>query len=159
MKNIIRLLSLSVALLFTVACGSGAEKKSAPASSDNGGTQSMSLTGWESGKGGNPIPPNWQPMFRWVANGEVDSMYRIFTDGMHFMIAEQGAATPQQARDMLRGFYRDNKPISFSYKHNGQSQSGLAQYAIGELATDKTNYRVTMVLQNGFIISLEYELL
>lgn len=109
-------------------------------------------------KDNNPIPEQWRPMFQYVANAEVDNMYPLFTDGMHFMVNEKLANTPAEARDMLRTFYRENKPASFRYLHNGESKSGLAQYAIGELTTGNTNYRVTMVMQNNQLISLEYEL-
>lgn len=106
----------------------------------------------------NPIPLQWRPMFKYVANAEVDNMFPLFTEGMHFMVNDELANTPAEARDLLRTFYRENKPASFRYLHNGESKSGMAQYAIGELSTDNTNYRVTMVMQDDRLISLEYEL-
>ena len=124
----------------------------------NSNVNEQSLVQSGKAKDNNPIPEQWRPMFQYVANAEVDNMYPLFTDGMHFMVNEELASTPAEARDMLRTFYRENKPASFRYLHNGESKSGLAQYAIGELATGNTNYRVTMVMQNNQLISLEYEL-
>ena len=114
--------------------------------------------GWSRTDDDNPIPPNWRPIFRWVANGAVDSLGRLFTEGMYFALQDNISTSPQEARSRLSRFYRENPPRSFAYKHHGQSSSGIAQYAIGELATANTNYRVTVVIQHGLVVSMDIEL-
>ena len=161
MNKVIYLLLGTLSLIMLQACGQDPKKETGEDTSAeaSGGVQVMSTDpGWSLSPDQNPIPPLWRPYFRWVANGEVDSLYMLFSDGMYFAVNESNAQTPQEARGMLFNFYRQNKPLSFTYKHNGQSQSGIAQYAIGELATAQTNYRVTIVVQHGSIVSLDYEL-
>jgi hypothetical protein len=153
MKNLIWILLMSCTLFLGACAGEDRNK-----AGDSNVNQQSLVKGSKTKNDKNPIPPQWRPMFNHVANGEIDSMFPLFTDGMHFMINEQPANSPTEARNMLRTFYRENKPTSFRYLHNGESKSGLAQYAIGELDTDNSTYRVTMVMQNSQLISLEYEL-
>lgn len=153
-----RYLLFTAALLILGSLVSCGQEKEATASQEvTEGSMKIELPTGEANNG-NPIPLMWRPMFRWVANAEVDSLGSLFSQGMYFAIKDQGVNDPNIAYSRLKKFYQDNRPISFTYKHNGSSNSGLAQYAIGELATDKTNYRVTMVLQEGRIVTLDFEL-
>lgn len=148
------------AILFMGCKQETASKAEKPATEQSSGyaMQLSSHPGWSNTDDTNPIPPNWRPIFRWVANAEVDSLSMIFSEGMYFSIQEMVSPSPEAAKVRLAQFYRDNPPLSFSYLHHGQSNSGIAQYAIGELATKNTNYRVTIAIQHGMIVSMDYEL-
>lgn len=158
LRNI--LLLMCAALTFIACKQEGSEKAEKPVAEQSTGysMQLSSHPGWSNSSDTNPIPPNWRPIFRWVANAEVDSLSMIFSEGMYFSIQEMVSPSPEAAKARLAQFYRDNPPISFSYLHHGQSSSGIAQYAIGELATKSTNYRVTIAIQHGMIVSMDYEL-
>ena len=43
---------------------------------------------------------------------------------------------------ILRDFFRDNPPNDFSIIHNGASQDGALQFAIGKYVSGKNNFSV-----------------
>ena len=63
------------------------------------------------------------------------------------MNGEMGTFSKTQAEFILRDFFKDNPPSSFTIVHQGASKGGLP-YAIGQYLSDNKTYRVWMRIKN-----------
>ena len=63
------------------------------------------------------------------------------------MNGEMGTFSKTQAEFILRDFFKDNPPSSFTIVHQGASKGGLP-YAIGQYLSDNKSYRVWMRIKN-----------
>ena len=70
-----------------------------------------------------------------IKSGDVKSLSRSFNNSIDLTVGSQeNTYSKAQAEQVLRDFFNENKPFSFSFIHQGLSKEG-AKYAIGRLTT------------------------
>ena len=82
-----------------------------------------------------------------LKSGYAGALADHFTESIDLtIIDEDGAYSKAQAEQILKKFFEENKPLSFTIKHSGSSQRG-DQYKIGDLKTTKGSYRVSIYIR------------
>ena len=78
-----------------------------------------------------------------LGNGDVPGISIHFGDKVELAIGDKEETLAKaDVETRLREFYATHVPKGFSPKHNGTSKSNESTYTIGELSTDKGDFRV-----------------
>jgi hypothetical protein len=83
--------------------------------------------------------------------GDVETLSKYFADNVEISIQDKEQVYRKgEAIEVMRGFFNNNKPKSFSQVHKGTSRENSDQYCIGNLSASSGNYRVYLYLKvNG----------
>jgi len=77
-----------------------------------------------------------------IQSGNVKGLVKYFSSTIEIRTEEQeGTFSKQQAEIVLRKFFKNNPPKSFTYLHKGVSPGG-AKYAIGNYKSSNMSFRV-----------------
>lgn len=60
--------------------------------------------------------------------------------------SKEGVYSKSQGTQVLKGFFKDNPPKSFSFDFKGK-ESGSSSFAVGLYKTEKTDFRVSFKFQ------------
>lgn len=78
-----------------------------------------------------------------LSKGDVAQISAHFGNTVELSIGDHdGTLTKAEAENRLRDFYTTNVPRGFKPIHTGTSSGNDSTYNIGELTTDKRNFRV-----------------
>ena len=84
-----------------------------------------------------------------LEKGDVEGLAAIFDETIEIRINDvPDLYNIAEAKTKLKQFFTDNKPISFSKKHDGDSKGKDSQYVIGDLKTTGKNFRVYIYFQS-----------
>ena len=94
------------------------------------------------------IPEIFDEVSESIKSGDVKSLSRSFNNSIDLTVGSQeNTYSKAQAEQVLRDFFNENKPSSFSIIHQGLSKEG-AKYAIGQLLTTHgKSYRVYLYIK------------
>jgi hypothetical protein len=74
---------------------------------------------------------------------------------------KEGSFSKAQAEQIVKDFFTQNPPKSFTIKHNGSSNDG-SQYSVGTYITAKSAYRSYFLIKNVsgkfYLLQLQFEL-
>ncbi len=74
---------------------------------------------------------------------------------------KEGSFSKAQAEQIVKDFFAQNQPKSFTIKHNGSSNDG-SQYSVGTYVTAKNTYRSYFLIKNVsgkfYLLQLQFEL-
>ena len=92
-----------------------------------------------------------------LSAGDADALSKFFGDNVEISISDDEQIYPKaKATEIVRGFFTNNKPKSFSQVHKGNSRENSDQYCIGNLAATNGNYRVYLYLKTtGAIVTIQ----
>jgi|SRR5690606_30910443 len=80
--------------------------------------------------------------------GDVTNIARYFENLVEVSISnEQSTYSKTQAERVLDNFFTKNKVRDFVVKHKGNSESSNLLFLIGDLSTDKGEYRVYLMFK------------
>ena len=82
-----------------------------------------------------------------ILAGDAAALGKYFTSSVDITLKNvEDVYSRDQAEVILKRFFSENKPASFVIKHEGKSKREDFYY-IGELTTDKGNYRLSFFLK------------
>ena len=85
---------------------------------------------------------------RAIGNGDADGLGTYFDSSVEIAVLDdENVYSKTQAVNVVRGFFAENKPKSFSQVHKGASKGKDSEYCIGNLVTDSGNYRVYIYMK------------
>ena len=84
--------------------------------------------------------------------GDSRSLARHFNDNIELVVlANENVYSKSQAELILRNFFSENKPIGFDLLHAGGKET---RFAIGNLITEKGDFRIYFLLKQKDSVSL-----
>lgn len=101
------------------------------------------------------------PTFAWVQpdldginqalrSGNADALGTYFGPSVEIAILDvEDRYSKTDAVRVMKDFFAKNRPSSFSPVHQGESKGGNMHYAIGELRSGASSYRVYLLLQES----------
>lgn len=94
------------------------------------------------------VPEIFDDISETIKSGDVSSLSGFFNSTIELTVGSQeNTYSKAQAEQILRDFFSENKPSSFSIIHQGISKEG-AKYAIGSLVTAQgKTYRVYLYIK------------
>lgn len=85
---------------------------------------------------------------RAISAGDAEALGRFFDESVEIAVAdEEDVYDKGKAISIVRNFFAQHKPRSFSQVHQGTSKGNESQYCIGNLVTDSATYRVYLYMQ------------
>ena len=86
-----------------------------------------------------------------ISDGDADALGQYFDQSVEVAVLEQeDVYNKAQAINVVRKFFAQNKPSSFSQVHKGASPNNDSQYCIGNLEEKKKTFRVYIYMKvNG----------
>jgi hypothetical protein len=105
----------------------------------------------------NPIPDDLTTAFQ---KGNSNEISKYFGNSVDLSISgNEGVYSKIQAKLILKTFFLKNQPSDFKVLHNGDSKNN-SHYSIGNLITNKGNYRVYVLYsqQESSITILELKI-
>lgn len=89
------------------------------------------------------------PITRALGNGDAAVLSSYFDATLELaVLEEEGMYNKAQAGQMVRKFFTQHKPTSFTEVHQGASRSSDSQYIIGNLVTNNGTFRVYLYLSS-----------
>ena len=83
-----------------------------------------------------------------ISSGDADALAKYFDDNLEVSILdEENTYTKAKATEVVKNFFANNKPKTFTPVHNGSSKGNSDQYCIGNLTASSGNYRVYIYLK------------
>ena len=80
---------------------------------------------------------------RAIGSGDITALGQYFDQTVEIAILDQeDVYTKAQAIEVLKKFFAQHTPSSFTQVHNGTSKGNEAEYCIGNLAAGGATYRV-----------------
>lgn len=97
-----------------------------------------------------------------ISAGDADALGRYFDQSVEIAVQdEEDVYDKGQAISIVKRFFNQNKPKSFSQVHEGTSKSNDSKYCIGNMVTDKATFRVYIYLKmeggNSLIQELRFD--
>ncbi|HQU60253.1 MAG TPA: DUF4783 domain-containing protein, partial [Saprospiraceae bacterium] len=86
-----------------------------------------------------------------ISDGDADALGQYFDQSVEVAVLEQeDVYNKAQAINVVRKFFAQNKPSSFSQVHKGASPNNDSQYCIGNLVAGGKTFRVYIYMKvNG----------
>jgi hypothetical protein len=85
-------------------------------------------------------------IFKAFEIGNVETLSTYFNESIELILLdEEGIYSKAQATQILKDFFNNNRPKSFSVLHQGGSEK--VKYAIGTLETSKRKYRINFLVK------------
>ncbi len=79
-------------------------------------------------------------------NGNSRELSRHFNENIELVLrTREDVYSKTQAELILRGFFSENSPVKFELLHSGGKEA--SRYAIGNLKTEKGDYRIYFLLK------------
>ncbi|MCB9285208.1 MAG: DUF4783 domain-containing protein [Lewinellaceae bacterium] len=96
------------------------------------------------------VQPDLDGINQALRSGNADALGAYFapTVEVAIMNSEDRYAKADAVR-VMKDFFARNRPSSFSQVHQGESKGGNMHYAIGELQSTGSSYRVYLLLQES----------
>lgn len=83
-----------------------------------------------------------------IGAGNAEALARYFDETVEIAVQdEEDVYDKNQAVNIVKKFFSQNRPQSFSQVHEGKSKGNDSQYCIGNLVTDTATYRVYIYLK------------
>jgi len=95
---------------------------------------------------------NLADITRAISTGDVATLGQYFDESVEVAVLDaEDVYNKTQAVQVLRKFFSEYKPVSFSQVHQGTSKGQDSQYCIGNLTTNSATFRVYIYIkiQNG----------
>lgn len=87
---------------------------------------------------------------RAIGDGDAEALGRFFDASVEISVAdEEDVYDKGKAVTIVRNFFSQHRPRSFSQVHQGTSKGNESQYCIGNLETEGASYRVYLYLQRS----------
>ena len=100
---------------------------------------------------------NPKSLIDYLKAGNADKLSAYFASSLEIGIGdEEDTYNKEEAANILRTFFANHKPGSFSIKHKGNAPDG-SEFIIGHLQTNKGNFRTYLVIKNNTIQELSFE--
>ena len=94
------------------------------------------------------LAANLQDITQALGSGDVDKLQQYFDESVEVALLDQeNVYSKSQAADVVRRFFGQNAPQSFSLVHQGTSRSNDSRYCIGDLNTSGGTFRVYIYLR------------
>lgn len=91
---------------------------------------------------------NISSYFKDISKGDLSAISTKFSDEMEVCVYDtQEFMSKSEAIQAINNFLKDAKPISGAELHQGSSKSNSSQYRVGQLKTEKGNFRVFIYLE------------
>ena len=92
--------------------------------------------------------PSLDAISKALSSGDVDALSKYFADQVEVSIQDKEQTYAKtKAAEVVRAFFTNNKPKSFSQVHQGASRENSDQYCIGNLSAATGSYRVYIYLK------------
>ncbi len=92
--------------------------------------------------------PSLDAIAKALSSGDAAALSQYFSDNVEISILDKEQMYPKaKATEIVRSFFNDNKPKSFSQVHQGTSRENSDQYCIGNMAATTGSYRVYIYLK------------
>jgi hypothetical protein len=92
--------------------------------------------------------PNLDAINNAINKGDVDALAKFFADNVEISILDKEQTyNKAKATEIIRTFFSNNKPKSFTQVHQGTSRENSDQYSIGNLTASSGNFRVYIYLK------------
>jgi hypothetical protein len=89
------------------------------------------------------------PITQALSRGDASVLTEYFDATLELaVLEEEGMYNKSQAGQLVRRFFAQHKPSSFTEVHQGASRSSDSQYIIGNLVTNNGTFRVYLYLSN-----------
>jgi len=86
------------------------------------------------------------PIEKYIANGDAESLSVWFTTSLEIdILGKTSISSKQQAKQILKDFFRDNTPKSFTITY--RSGKAPIKYAVGSLSAGGSKFRVTLFVK------------
>ena len=83
-----------------------------------------------------------------ISNGDVAALSGYFDQTVEIALQdEEDVYNKEEATSIIKRFFSQNKPKSFSQVHQGTSKGNDSQYCIGNLVTEDANFRVYIYMR------------
>jgi hypothetical protein len=97
-----------------------------------------------------------------ISAGDADALGRYFDQSVEIAVQdEEDVYDKRQAIAIVKRFFTQNKPKSFSQVHQGTSKGNDSKYCIGNLVTDGATFRVYIYMKieggNSLIQELRFD--
>jgi len=96
------------------------------------------------------VQPNLDGINQALRNGNADALGTYFAPTVEIAIMDmEDRYSKADAIRVMKDFFAKNNPSGFSQVHQGESKGGNMHYAIGELQSTASSYRVYLLLQQS----------
>ena len=91
---------------------------------------------------------NLAEITRSIGEGDADALGAYFDNSVEISVLDrEDVYNRSQAISVIRSFFQQNQPRSFSQVHKGTSKGNDSQYCIGNLVTASRNFRVYIYMK------------
>jgi hypothetical protein len=96
------------------------------------------------------VQPDLDGINQALRSGNADALSAYFGSTVEIAILDvEDRYAKTDAVRVMKDFFAKNRPSAFSQVHQGESKGGNMHYAIGELRSGVSSYRVYLLLQQS----------
>ena len=96
------------------------------------------------------VQPDLDGINEALRSGNADALGAYFGPSVEIAILDvEDRYSKTDAIRVMKDFFAKNRPAAFAQVHQGESKGGSMHYAIGELRSGPSNYRVYVLLQES----------
>jgi hypothetical protein len=94
-----------------------------------------------------PTPEVPEAIFSALRTGNSKELVKYFNTNVELVIVDkEGIYSKDQAELIVKNFFSNNAPISYSKRHEGSKDS--SRFVIGQLNTSKGKFRIYFLMKN-----------
>lgn len=103
------------------------------------------------------IAQNANALFTAIGKSDIATLSANFSSDIEICIGTaQDFYTKNEAKTRLNQFFTEVSPSSGSFLHKGKAKDNSSEYSVGNLKTEKGNYRVFIYFEGSKVVGLMF---